>query len=117
MSDTPKDKLKKLIAWDMDPTLTDDEVDELIGQSSVADSFGNIPSADDWAPTYDLNSAAASGWMIKAARAAALVEVDPPGSGLFTSKVFDNCRAMARLYSRKRTATVSTSTQLKLPSE
>jgi len=38
------------------------------------------------------------------------VEVDPPGSGLFTSKVFDNCRAMARIYGRRRMATVNTST-------
>jgi len=117
MSETAKDKLKKMIAWDTDPTVTDDEVDELLGQSSVADSLGNAPSVVDWAPTYDLNSAAAAGWLIKAARAAALVEVDPPGSGLFTSKVFDNCRAMARLYSRKKAATLSTSTYLDSPLE
>jgi hypothetical protein len=117
MSETAKDKLKKMIAWDTDPTVTDDEVDELLGQSSVADSLGNAPSVVDWAPTYDLDSAAAAGWLIKAARAAALVEVDPPGSGLFTSKVFDNCRAMARLYSRKKAATLSTSTYLDSPLE
>jgi len=111
MSETAKDKLKKMIAWDTDPAVTDDEVDELLGQSSVADPLGNAPSVVDWAPTYDLNSAAAAGWLIKAARAASLVEVDPPGSGLFTSKVFDNCRTMARLYSRKKAATLSTSPQ------
>ena len=65
MSETAKDKLKKLIAWDIDPALTEDEVDELLGQSSVADSLGNAPSVVDWAPTYDLNSAAAAGWLIK----------------------------------------------------
>jgi hypothetical protein len=111
MSETAKDKLKKMIAWDTDPALTDTEVDELLGQSSVADSLGNAPSVVDWAPTYDLNFAAAAGWLIKAARAASLVEVDPPGSGLFTSKVFDNCRAMARIYGRRRMATVNTSPQ------
>jgi hypothetical protein len=117
MSETAKDKLKKMIAWDIDPALTDTEVDEQLGQSSVADSLGNAPSVVDWAPTYDLNFAAAAGWLIKAARAASLVEVDPPGSGLFTSKVFDNCRAMARLYSRNRMATVNTSPQYELPVE
>ena len=40
-------------------------------------------------------------------RAAATVEVDPPGSGLFTSRIFDNCRAMARLYAGKRNISVS----------
>src|SRR5215470_12632352 len=114
MSETAKDKLKKMIAWDIDPALTDGEVDELLGQSSVIDHLGNIPTTEDWEPTYDLNSAAAAGWLIKAARAASLVEVDPPGSGLFTSKVFDNCRAMARVYARKRTRTIDTSPQLEL---
>ncbi|MCA1608266.1 MAG: hypothetical protein LC730_02265, partial [Acidobacteria bacterium] len=61
---------------------------------------------DDWTPTYDLNAAAAAGWLIKAARAAATVEVDPPGSGIVTSKIFENCRAMARIYSARRKTSV-----------
>ena len=36
-----------------------------------------------------------------------LTEVDPPGSGIMTSKVFDNCRMMARFYLAKRKACVS----------
>ncbi|MGH7782530.1 MAG: hypothetical protein ACREO5_01625 [Candidatus Binatia bacterium] len=107
--DTPKDKLKKMIAWDAEPALTDTEIDELLGQSSVMDTSGIPPTDVGWSATYDLNAAAANGWLIKAARAAALTEVDPPGSGLFTSKVFDNCRAMARIYSSKAATTVSTS--------
>jgi hypothetical protein len=109
MSDTAKDKLKKMIAWDGEPTLSDTEVDELLTQSSVTDKNGIAPSDVAWDATYDLNSAAAAGWLIKAARAASLVEVDPPGSGIVTSKVFDNCRAMARVYARKGARTVSTS--------
>lgn len=40
-----------------------------------------------------------------AARAAALTEIDPPRSGIVTSKVFDNCMLMARHYRSKRSAT------------
>ncbi len=98
-----------MIAWDADPTLSDTEVDDLLSQSSVMDKNGLAPSDVAWDATYDLNSAAAAGWLIKAARAASLVEVDPPGSGIVTSKVFDNCRAMARIYSRKNLRTVNTS--------
>lgn len=105
--ETPKDKLKKMIAWDAAPTLTDTEVDDLLAGASVMDKNGVAPSAVGWNATYDLNSAAATGWLIKATRAAALTEVDPPGSGIVTSKVFDNCRAMARIYSRKRTTTLN----------
>jgi hypothetical protein len=99
--DTPKDTLKKMTAWDVEPTLTDDELDELLIPCCLMDKTGLPPSDPDWTPTYDLNLAAANGWMIKAARAAATVEIDPPGSGIMTSKVFDNCRAMARIYRAK----------------
>lgn len=98
MPETPKDKLKKMTAWNVDPQLTDAEIDELLIDAAIADDAGLPPSDPSWTPTYDLNLGAANGWMIKAARASPQVEVDPPGSGLYSSKVFDNCRAMARIY-------------------
>jgi hypothetical protein len=99
--ESAKDKLKRMTAWDVEPTLTDGEIDELLIPCCLVDKDGLTPSDPEWTPTYDLNLAAANGWLIKAGRAAALVEVEPPGSGLFTSKVFDNCRAMARIYRAK----------------
>lgn len=99
--DTPKDTLKKMTAWDVEPTLTEAELDELLVPCCIKDKEGLPPSDPSWSPTYDLYTAAANGWLIKAARAAALVEIDPPGSGIMTSKVFDNCRAMARVYKAK----------------
>lgn len=104
--ETPKDKLKKMTAWDIAPTLADGEIDELLAQSAMADSSGLAPLNEEWTPTYNLNAAAAAGWLIKAGRASELVEVDPPGSGLFSSKVFDNCRAMARIYAAKKRVSV-----------
>ncbi|MEO7672856.1 MAG: hypothetical protein ABIU09_02115 [Pyrinomonadaceae bacterium] len=99
--ETPKEKLKKMTAWNVSPALADGEIDELLLQSGLADSGGLAPVDAAWTPTYDLNGAAAAGWLIKAGRATELVEVDP-GSGQFTSKVFDNCRAMARIYGAKK---------------
>jgi hypothetical protein len=99
--ETAIDKLKKMTAWDVEPTLSEAEVEELLTPASRADTNGLPPSDVGWTPTYDLNAAAADGWLIKAGRAAALVEIDPPGSGILTSKVFDNCRAMARIYRAK----------------
>ena len=107
--ETAKDKLKKMTAWDTDPALTDGEIDELMIPVCLEDKDGLAPTDPDWTPTYDLNSAAAAGWLIKAGRASATVEVDPPGSGLFSSKVFDNCRAMARIYRAKCRLAVSIS--------
>lgn len=107
--ETQKDKLKTMLASDSDPKLLDGEIDDLLAGASVMDKNGIVPTDAGWDETYDLNAAAASGWLIKAARAASLVEVDPAGSGIVTSKVFDNCRTMARIYARKGVGTVSTS--------
>ena len=96
-----------MTAWDTGPVLTEGELDELLMQSSKMDSAGFAPADALWTPTYDLNCAAAAGWLIKAGRASELTEVDPPGSGIFTSKVFDNCRAMARIYRAKVRMSIS----------
>jgi hypothetical protein len=104
---TALDKLKLIAAWDSDPALTEDELEELLAAAALPDGAGVEPEGEGWEPTYDLNHAAAEAWLTKAARSAALVEVDPPGSGIVTSRVFDNCRAMARLYSARRAATTT----------
>lgn len=103
----PKDKLKLMIASDVEPTVSDDEVDQLMVDACRPDGSGVMPTGEGWVPTYDLNAAAAAGWLIKAARASTLTEVSPPGSGIVTSKVFENCRAMARIYASKKAVTIA----------
>ena len=105
--ETPLEKLKRMTAWDADPALTEDELDELLSGAALADAAGLAPLNEEWTPTYDINSAAARAWLVKAGRSATTVEVNPPDSGIVTSKVFDNCRAMARLHASKRTTSVS----------
>lgn len=101
----PIDKLKQLTAWDIEPTLTEADMNELLAIAALKDADGLPPVDEEWTPTYDLNTAAAKAWLIKAGRAAAMV--DAPEAGMVTSKVFDNCRAMARIYASRRTASVS----------
>ncbi|MEO8649149.1 MAG: hypothetical protein ABI539_08290 [Acidobacteriota bacterium] len=104
--ETAIERLKKMTAWEAEPELTETEVGDLLDRSGIVDAAGWAPSDDDWSPTYDLNSAAFEGWMIKAGRASELTEIDPPDSGVFTSRVFENCLAMARIYSEKRRVAV-----------
>lgn len=94
-----------MTAWDAEPTLSEDDLEELLAVAALEDAAGFAPLHEEWTPTYDFNAAALAGWLTKAARAAALVEVDPPESGIVTSKVFDNCRAMARIYAAKKRMT------------
>lgn len=106
---TALEKLKLITAWEDDPALSADELEDMLASAALPDSDGKTPEAEGWSPTYDMNAAARDAWLIKAGRAAALVEVDPPESGIVTSKVFDNCRSMARLYSARRSASISIS--------
>ena len=99
------DKLKQLTAWDSAPALTEDELEELLAAAALEDAAGLAPLHEEWTPTYDLNAAASQAWLIKAARAAATV--DEPTAGEVTSRVFENCRAMARIYAGKRKVSVS----------
>ena len=101
MPETDLEKLKRLSAWEAEPALSEDDLEAILGGAALADINGLEPSHEAWTPTYDINAAAAAAWLAKAARASSLVEVDPPGSGIVTSKVFDNCRQMARLYAGK----------------
>ena len=99
------DQLKLVTAWETEPALTEDDLNAALGGAATKDAAGLDPLNEEWSPTYDLNAAASAAWLIKAARAAATV--DEPTSGVVTSRIFENCRAMARIYTAKRTATVS----------
>lgn len=103
--ESPLDKLKRMTAWDTGPALSEDDLNAALGMAPVPDLNGSGPTDEGWVPTYDLNAAAAEAWLIKAARASALVEIDPPGSGITTSRVYDNCREMARIYRSRVRAT------------
>jgi hypothetical protein len=100
----PLEKLKLMTAWDIEPVLTEDELNDALAAAALQDASGLAPLHEEWTPTYDLNAAAAAAWLIKAARAAATV--DEPTSGVVTSKVFDNCRAMARILAAKKRVTL-----------
>lgn len=102
---TGLEKLKLMSAWDTEPAVSEDDLEMVLGLHALTDINGMTPDSEEWIPTYDLIAAAAEVWIVKAARAAALVEVDPPGSGILTSKVFENCMAMARNYRSKRAST------------
>lgn len=95
-----------MTAWDSEPALTEDELGATLDAFAREDINGLAPINEEWTPTYDINAAAAQAWLVKAARASTLTEVDPPGSGIVTSKIFDNCRAMARIYGAKKQMSV-----------
>jgi hypothetical protein len=103
--ETAINKLKRLTAYEAEPLLTDADLDAALTSAAIRDTAGNVPRSVSWVPTYDLAAAAVEAWLVKAARASTLVETDPT-TGEVSSKVFENCLAMARLYRMKRNCTV-----------
>lgn len=62
----------------------------LLDGSIVWEEFGTT-----WAPTFDLNAAAAEGWRIKAGKAAGGFDFAEDGQSFSRSQIVAHCRAMA----------------------
>ena len=99
------DKLKLMTAWEVEPALSEDDLTAALAAAALQDASGLAPLHEEWTATYDLNAAASAAWLIKAARAAGTV--DEPTAGTVTSRVFENCRAMARIFTARRAHSVT----------
>ncbi|HMQ05306.1 MAG TPA: hypothetical protein PKD26_15420 [Pyrinomonadaceae bacterium] len=104
--ETPLEKLKRLTAWEAEPVLTEDDLDEILASAALEDKAGHNPLHPEWIPTYDINAAAAAGWLTKAGRASSTTETEPESLNV-SSKVFDNCCRMAEIYRAKAKTTIS----------
>lgn len=97
---TAADRLAVMVASTEEPLLSEDELADLLEQSRRPDADGNNPDAEDWQETYDLDSAAATGWEWKAGRATPGFSFGEDGQMFSRQQVFDHCMAMADRYRR-----------------
>ena len=101
-----RDRLGRMIAADVDPTLTIDELSDLVAIARREDSEGRAPSDDDWEPTFDLNAAAAEGWRWKAGRSVPRYAVTLDTESLQRHQVYAHCISQADIYARKVVGTL-----------
>ena len=99
-------RLERMVAHDVEPTLSAGEVDDLFEQAKRVDSDGLIPSDNDWVPTFDLNAAAAEGWSWKAGKVAPRYGVNLDGAVLQRQQLYAHCRAQAAHYASKIVGTL-----------
>ncbi len=92
-----------------DPSLTVAEVDDLILRAKCADASGLLPSAVGWVPTWDLDYAAAEGWLIKAGKAAQQFNFAEDSQRFDRSQKHSQCLAMEARYRNRVSASVRTS--------
>lgn len=102
-----KNRLKRMLAWDKEPPLTEAEIDDLLLIFQRTDKNGLAADDENWIPTYNLSKAAAEGWRWKAAKASELISVDLDGERMSSQMVFEHCQEMVRTYSRKTNSTIS----------
>ena len=94
-------RLERMTASTVDPTLTDDEITDLLTAAARVDTDGLAPTDDDWTGTWDLNFAAAEGWRWKAGKVAERFAANLDGANLARQQIFEHCLAMATNYSRR----------------
>jgi hypothetical protein len=107
--DTAKNLLKRMVAWDQTPKLTDTDIESLLDMARRADTSGEPITSDDWVPTFNLNAAAAEGWRWKAAEVANLTQFSADGASYHDEQLLAHCTAMARQYASRVAGTLSVS--------
>jgi hypothetical protein len=113
---TAADRLKRMTAWANEPTLSQEEIDELLVMFSKADADGYVPSDGDWTPTYNLRAAAAEGWRFKAAKASELISSDLDGDRMSANQLFEHCQRMIKTYAASASVQITTPNTGKYPS-
>jgi hypothetical protein len=99
---TAIDRLRAMTAAGSQPTLSEDDLADLLARFSVVDSAGLPPGDSNWTPTYDMRAAAREGWRLKAARAVELISTDLDGDRMSANQIFEHCQAMIRSFSSAR---------------
>lgn len=93
-------RLEAMVAWNVAPTLTVAEVDDLLDQARRADADGLAPADSGWTPTWHFASAAAAGWRLKAGKVSGEFSFTSDGQTHNRNEVFEMCMAMADRYAR-----------------
>ena len=101
------DRLRRMVAYDVAPTLDEAAMDDMVTMRQLADVDGYAPSEDDWTPTYDLNRGAAEGWRWKAAATAARFDFEADGGSFKRDQILQHCLEMAKRYAAKIAGSVT----------
>lgn len=103
-------RLGRMVASDVDPTLSEDELADLLVMAKVADGEGLAPSDDDWEPTFNLIGAAAEGWRWKAGKSVPRFGVSLDGETLNRHHVYAHCLKQADSYARRNVGSIGVKT-------
>lgn len=96
-----RDRLKRALDWDATPTLTEDDIDDVILMAARVDEFGFPPTDPMWEETFDFDLAAYEGWGRKAAKAASMVDFTADDTSIKRSQYLQFCKDMQQRYASR----------------
>lgn len=91
-------KLRTNVQPGVHPTLTEQELADLLVSNALPDGNGNIPYAPGWVANWDIRKASREGWLLKAAKAVPSVNFAGDGAQGSLSDIHAHCMAMANRY-------------------
>lgn len=103
-----EDKLVRLVDATSDPELTDEDISDLIDLACRPDENGLTRADADWEPSWDLDFAAAEGWLRKAGRAAARFSFAEDGQRFERAQIYAHCVSQAEHYRQRSMGSLST---------
>lgn len=95
------DLLERITDSATEPALASGDLDDLIGVAARADEAGLYRGEDGWEPTWDVNAAAAEGWLRKAGRAASNFNFAEDSQRFDRAQIYQHCMAQHTLYANK----------------
>jgi len=98
--------LARMLDADADPALTDEDMGDLLLKAARPDADGLTRENGNWVPTWDLDSAAADGWLRKASKAVSRFSFAEDGQRFERAQIYAHCIRMQEMYARKAMGTL-----------
>ena len=99
--------LQRLTDSATEPELAEADLDDLVGVAARPDEDGLFRGDADWTPTWDVNAAAAEGWLRKAGRAATKFNFAEDSHRFDRAQIYLHCRSQHTLYAGKGMGTLT----------
>ena len=98
LAESAQTRLEAMVAASTPPSLTSEEITDLLVFGARPDSAGHAPDDDDWAGAWDLYASAGEGWRWKAGKISSAFEFSEDQQSFKKDQMFDHCMAMASAY-------------------
>lgn len=101
-----KARLARMTASETEPVLAPEDLDALLEQFAIVDSFGALPTDPDWDSTWNLTGAAAEGWLWKSGRVSNRFDFGSDVQRFSRDQLFKHCMAMHDEYAKRQAASL-----------